>query len=61
MANVYFFDEAMFTSGTLSRQVWAEKGEQRPSIEASRFKFKAVAAAAAIGVDGTVVAQKLYD
>lgn len=51
----------MFTSGTLSRQVWAEKGEQRPSIEASRFKFKAVAAAAAIGVDGTVVAQKLYD
>jgi hypothetical protein len=58
---VYFFDEAVYSSSTLSKRVWAPSGEQRPSLEASRYKFTAVAAASAINASGKVVVSRLYN
>ena len=58
---VYFFDEAVFSGNTLSKQIWAPKGNHRPSLESSRFKFQAVAAASAIDAYGQRVATKLFE
>jgi hypothetical protein len=58
---LYFLDEAIFSGSTNQRRVWAMPGSARPTLEATRFNFKAIAAVATIDCNGRVVAHSAYE
>lgn len=59
--NLYFIDEAVFTSKLAEIKVWAKQRGPAPVRYVSKIGFKAIAATAAIDLAGKVVALTLDD
>lgn len=59
--NLYFIDEAVFSSKLSEIKVWAKQRGPAPTRQVSKIGFKAIAATAAIDTAGRVVAYTTDD
>ena len=59
--NIVFVDEAVFTSGQIRARYWAKAGDASLKIDKAKIGFKAIAAVAAINLQGRVVALLLRE
>ena len=54
-------DEAVFTSGQVNPKIWYGKSKDPVIMEKKKVAFKAIAVAAAIDMNGRVVAQYMKE